>query len=96
MQVARPLAEFYVDDHVRAEFEFGDLFCEALAGGLEGDLSGRNLRPFVLLGRTANDKEIDRVDHLTATERGGGVASNELGFVGVVVENFADAIDILL
>ena len=96
LEVARSLAEFDIDDHVGAVFEFGDRLSQVLAGGHKCRRVDGQLLAVVLFSCTTDTQNIDRLDDLAAAESGGSPSGDELGFVGVVVQYFPHAVQIQL
>ncbi len=95
LQVAASLAEFDVDYDVLADGQLRDVFLEVLPCRPQGDGFGGDRLALVVFGRAADDQQIDRVDDLAAAEGGRCLAGDELRLVGVEVQYFADAIQVL-
>lgn len=95
LEVATALAELDVDDDVLAELELRDRLRQVVAGSPQRDGLGGDGLALVALGRAADDQEIDGIDDLAAAEGGRGPAGDELRLVGVEVQHFSHAVDVL-
>ncbi len=96
LEVARPLTEFHVDDHVRPEIELRRDRREVVSCGRQCGVLDGELLAVVRLRRPADDQQVDWLDHLAAAERRRGVAGDQLCLVGVVVEHLPDAVEVEL
>jgi len=97
LEVARPLAELHVDDHIGTVLQLRDRLREVVAGGRERGRVDRELLAFVLLRGAPDDEHVERLDASPPPPPyGGGAAGDQLRLVGVVVKHLPDAVQVEL
>ena len=86
--------ELGVEDDLRVDVEVGEGLLEVLPGGLERDgLAGEGLEVLAVAdvgGGASDQKDVGRVDDVSAPELGRGLTGGDLGLVGVVVEDVSE------